>query len=128
MAINDAGDWLFGTPNSILGILVFATVAIFGVIALAGVRPPRWAIVLLALGIAFGATWAAWLAVRRPLMRGELVVARLAQLCSFRLKLEDGPVLAVGGSSGLHHVGGRFERRRAGPDDVNHRRERFGRA
>ncbi len=52
---------LFGFPNPLLGIAAFSVVIVTGVLAVAGVRLPRWYWVGLAGGTLLGAVFVHWL-------------------------------------------------------------------
>lgn len=51
----------FGFPNSLIGVVAFTVVVVTGVLALAGVRLPRWYWAGLAIGTLLGAAFVHWL-------------------------------------------------------------------
>lgn len=52
---------VFGFPNSLIGVVAFSVTLVTGVLAVAGVRLPRWYWVGLALGSLLGAVMVHWL-------------------------------------------------------------------
>src|SRR5690606_5815847 len=52
---------VFGFPNSLIGVVSFTVVTVTGVLALAGIRLPRWYWGGLATGTLFGTVFVHWL-------------------------------------------------------------------
>ncbi|NED99857.1 vitamin K epoxide reductase family protein [Phytoactinopolyspora halotolerans] len=63
---------LFGFPNPFLGVATFPVVMTFGVMLLAGLRPPRWMWLAFWGGTAFGAALVTWLFTQSVYVIGAL--------------------------------------------------------
>lgn len=63
---------LFGFPNPLIGVGAFPVVMTFGVMLLAGLRPPRWMWLGFWGGTVFGAAFVTWLFAQSVYMIGAL--------------------------------------------------------
>lgn len=63
---------LFGFPNPVLGVVSFSVVVVTGVLAVSGVRLPRWYWVGLMSGLSLGAVFVHWLAFQSLYRIGAL--------------------------------------------------------
>ncbi len=59
--MSSAAGALFGFPNPLLGIAGFAITGTLGVMVASGVRPPRWVLLGLQLGVLAAAVFISWL-------------------------------------------------------------------
>ncbi len=63
---------LFGFPNPLIGVVSFSVVVVTGVLAVAGIRLPRWYWIGLTVGTALGAVFVQWLAFQSLYRIGAL--------------------------------------------------------
>ncbi|WP_205856507.1 vitamin K epoxide reductase family protein, partial [Phytoactinopolyspora endophytica] len=63
---------LFGFPNPFIGVAAFPVVMTFGVMLLAGLRPPRWMWLGLWAGTVLGAAFVTWLFTQSVYVIGAL--------------------------------------------------------